>query len=246
MLELVPLPDRGRTFTGRRPIGLADRDRHGRLRLDAVARFLQDVAIADVDETGWGLPDHLWFVRRIRIDVLEPCREDREVEVVTWCSGLAAVAAGRRWSLRGDRGGRIEVDSVWIHLGPDQLPARIEGFGVYAEATGGRRVSTRTDLAGPAENGHRLAWPLRATDVDVHGHVNNAVHWQAVEHVLAGGAGPDPSRPLTARLDYREPLDLTDEPELAWSAGDESLDLALLVEGRPRAVARVTPAGSAG
>ena len=45
---------------------------HGRLRLDAVARFLQDVAIDDVEETGWGMPEHLWFVRSIRTDVLEP------------------------------------------------------------------------------------------------------------------------------------------------------------------------------
>ena len=63
---------------------------------------------------------------------------------VTWCSGLAAIAAGRRWSVAGDAGGRIEVDSVWIHLDPDQRPARIEGFGVYAEATGGR---ARVDAA---------------------------------------------------------------------------------------------------
>ena len=33
----------------------------------------------------------------------------------------------------------------------------------------------------------RSPWPLRATDIDLHGHVNNAVYWQAVEHVLAVG-----------------------------------------------------------
>jgi acyl-ACP thioesterase len=239
MHELVPIPDRGRTFAGRRRVRLADRDARGRLRLDAVARFLQDVAIEDVDETGWGLPEHLWFVRRIRVDVLTPPLEDREVGLVTWCSGLGAVAAGRRWSLTGDRGGRIEVDSVWIHLGPDQQPARIEGFDLYAEATGGRRVSTRTDLPGPPEDAPRSPWPLRASDVDVHGHVNNAVHWQAVEDLLARGRGPDPREPLSARLDYREPLDLGDGLELAAAGDAERLDVAFLVEGSPKAVAMV-------
>jgi len=237
MLELVPRPGRGRTYTGRRPIGLADRDRHGRLRLDAVARFLQDVAIEDVGETGWGAPEHLWFIRRVRVDVLVPLVGDREVELVTWCSGLAALAAGRRWSVTGDRGGRIEVDSVWIHLDANQQPARIEGFGIYAEATGGRRVSTRTDLPGPPPGGPRTPWPLRATDVDVHGHVNNAVHWEAVEELLLGGTGPDPGRPLGARLDYREPVEPTDGLELAAAADGDRLDVAYLVSGRVKAVA---------
>jgi hypothetical protein len=37
----------------------------------------------------------------------------------------------------GDRGGRIEVDSVWIHLDADQRPTRITHFDAYAEAAGG-------------------------------------------------------------------------------------------------------------
>ena len=83
------------------------------------------------------------------------------------------------------------MDSVWIHLDSDGRPARIEDFGVYAEATGGRSVSTKLALAEPVEPEVVVPWPLRATDVDRHGHVNNAVHWQAVEHVLPSG-GPDP------------------------------------------------------
>ena len=108
----IPIPSVGRTFAATRAVRLADMDEHGRVRLDAVARFLQDVAIDDVQETGWGVPDHLWFVRRIRIEVRAPLLEDRDVRLVTWCSGLAAIAAGRRWSVEGDRGGRIEVDST--------------------------------------------------------------------------------------------------------------------------------------
>ena len=217
-------------------------DASGRLRLDAVARFLQDVAIDDVQETGWGMPDHLWFVRRIRVEVRAPLVEDREVELVTWCSGLAAIAAGRRWSVRGDRGGLIEVDSVWIHLGADQRPARIGSFGVYEEATGGRPVSTRLELPVPGPGASRVPWALRATDVDLHGHVNNAIYWQAVEEVLEGSR-VDVREPLVTELDYRDPIDLSDPVELVTLAGEDGIGLGFHVGERLCAVARISRLG---
>jgi acyl-ACP thioesterase len=236
----LPRPEHGRTYTTRRRIRLADMDERGRLRLDSVARFLQDVAIEDVSETGWGTPDHLWFVRRIRVEVREPFLSDREVELVTWCSSLAAIAAGRRWSVTGTAGGRLEVDSVWIHLGPDQRPARIEGFDLYAEATGGRPASTRLELPAPGDGATRRPWPLRASDVDLHGHVNNAVYWQAVEDALR--AGPiEPARPLVAELEYRDPVDLADRLELVTASVGEALAIGFDVDGDVRAVGRVAP-----
>jgi len=235
----VPRPDSARSHAGSRLVRLADVDSSGRLRLDAIARFLQDVAIEDVEETGWGMPEHLWFVRRIRVDVTVPFAHDREVELVTWCSGVAAVAAGRRWSLAGDAGGRCEVDSVWIHLGPDGRPARIGDFGPYGVAAAGRRVSARAELPVP-DTDERRPWPLRRTDVDLHGHVNNAVYWQAIEELLPV-LGPDPAKPLRAWLDYREPLDLGDELELTPTRDGRILDVGFVVGESVRAVARIEP-----
>ena len=183
----IPPPSLGRTFAARRRPRLSDMDAAGRLRLDAVARFLQDIAIDDVEETGWGTPEHLWFVRSICIDVVEPFVGDTEVELTTWCSGVAAIAAGRRWALQADVGGRIEVDSVWIHLDAEQRPARIEDFGVYGEAAGDRHVSTKLTLPDSSVRRTAYAMAVEDTEVDLHGHVNNAVHWQAVEHVLPDG-----------------------------------------------------------
>jgi len=205
-------------------------------------RFLQDVATDDVDETGWGAPDHLWVVRHARVDVLEPVLEGGDVVLLTWCSGTASLAAGRRLSLAGERGGRVEVDSVWVHLGADSRPARIEDFDVYAEAGAGRLVSTRLELSGPPPEAERIPWPVRAADLDVMGHVNNAVYWQAVEQCL-GTMPLDVRGSLRVRLDHRHPVDLGDDVELAFAWADGSSTVAFVVRGLVKAVARVDELG---
>ncbi len=230
-------PTGARAFTTRRRVRLSDMDADGRLRLDAVARFLQDAAIDDVQETGWGTPEHLWVVRRIQVDVPVPLLYDREVEIVTWCSGVAAIAAGRRWSVTGDAGGSAEIDSVWIHLDPDQRPARIGDFGPYATAAGSRKTSTKLVLPDPPGDALRRPWPLRSTDLDAHGHVNNAVYWQAFEDRLAR-AGTSLAVPHRALLDYREPIDLGDEIELVdFSPDGERCSVAFVLGDRVKAVA---------
>ncbi|MGH3064849.1 MAG: acyl-[acyl-carrier-protein] thioesterase [Gaiellaceae bacterium] len=240
MEPLVPPPGSGRIFRTAARIRLSDMDASGRLRLDAIARYLQDAATDDVEETGWGAPEHLWVIRSVRIELVSPCVDDRRLEIATWGSGFSALAAGRRWSLEGDQGGRIEVDSVWIHLGPDARPARIgEGFDAYLEAAAGRRASTTLTLPAPPDEAPRTMWPLRMTDVDVLGHVNNAAYWQAVEHCLADGNSVDPGRPLRARLDYRHPIDLGEVVELVVSREKGCAGIAFVSGGVAKAIASV-------
>jgi len=237
-VELVPIPTTGRTFRSTRRIRLSDRAEDGRLRLDSVARYLQDVAMDDVDETGWGAPDHLWVMRHIRIEVVSPPVDDDRVELSTWCSGTASVAAGRRMSLVGDRGGRIELDSVWVHLGPDARPARLVGFDAYAEAADRRVVSTKLELQEPSEGVRRVRWALRLTDVDLLGHVNNAAYWHAVEELLSL-QGPDPRQPLRARLEHRHAIDFGDEVDLVSDLRENGLAVAFTVGDVARAIASV-------
>jgi acyl-ACP thioesterase len=237
---LSETPDVGRIFRTRRRVRLGDMDETGRVRLDALARYLQDAAIDDVDETGWGTPEHLWVLRCIRVDVLRPLLVDRAIELETWCSSMAAVAAGRRWSIVGDRGGAVEVESVWIHLGPDARPVRLDGFGIYAESTLGRPASTKLDLPDPAPGLPRAPWPLRPSDLDLAGHVNNAVYWQAVE-MRQKLSGFDLERPYRALLDYRHPIDLGERVDLVEVADDGRLDVSFLVADVVKAVGRIEP-----
>ena len=218
-------------------------DQTGRLRLDAIARYLQDAATDDVEETGWGAPDHLWVLRSIRVDVESPCLDDREVAITTWGSGFSALAAARRWSLTGDAGGVIEVDSVWIHLGPDARPARIgEGFDAYRDAAQGRSASTRLELPDPPPDATRTPWPLRMTDLDLMGHVNNAAYWKAVEDRLFIEGG-NLRCPYRARFDYRHPIDLGEKVELAEFDHGDGEGFAFVTDGVVKAVAVVEPIG---
>ena len=50
----IQRPHGARAYSTHRRVRLSDMDAGGRVRLDAVARFLQDAAIDDVEETGWG------------------------------------------------------------------------------------------------------------------------------------------------------------------------------------------------
>jgi acyl-ACP thioesterase len=167
--------------------------------------------------------------------------QDREVSLTTWGSGFAALAAARRWSVVGDRGGSIEVDSVWIHLGPDARPARIgDGFDDYRESAQGRSASTRLRLPDPPADAPRTPWPLRTTDIDLMGHVNNAAYWKAVEDRLRT-SGLDLRLPYRACLDFRQPVDLDDELELAEFSPDGGYGVAFIVDGVVKAVALVQP-----
>jgi acyl-ACP thioesterase len=222
----------GRTFAAARPIRLSDVDEQGRLRLDAVARYLQDVAADDVLDAGWSPDEHIWVVRRTEVEVRQPFLDDTRVELVTWCAGTAAAAAARRTTVTGDRGGRVEAEMIWIHLGRDLQPERLgERFlAVYGASAAGRRASTRLGLPPPPPETQRVTWQVRSTDVDRLGHMNNAAYWAAVEELWSGRL----RAPARLVLEYRSPIDRF-EDVCVGQAGD-SLWLTVADDVRAAAV----------
>ena len=68
LTELIDPPARGRVFAQTARAGLAECAPSGRMRLDALARWLQDVAYADVEDAGVA-DTAVWVVRRTRMRV---------------------------------------------------------------------------------------------------------------------------------------------------------------------------------
>jgi len=167
-----------RRFRTRRRISLSDTDATGRLRLDAIARYLQDVASEDWLDAGFDHDSHVWVVRRTELEVQEAFRPEDGIELATWCSGVAGSAAARRYSVRGDAAGRVEAESIWIHLDHDLRPKRLDErfHELYGSSAGGRRAPTRFTLPAP-DTVDGKPWSFRATDIDRLGHVNNAAYW---------------------------------------------------------------------
>lgn len=239
---LVERPERGRVFSACRRVRLSDADANGRLRLDAIARYLQDVATDDVHETSWGAPDHFWLVRRSLVQQLRPVSIEELVEAKTWASGTGSSSASRRTTLAGDRGGLIEAESVWVHLGPSLRPERMRGGDFdkfYALSTNGRKISPRLELPDPPDDAERSPWPLRLSDLDMMSHLNNATYWKAVEEAASRHA-VSLEGPFEAVLEFRQPIDLEDEVELLYSpVAGGGFELALAAGGTIRAVARI-------
>jgi acyl-ACP thioesterase len=239
--DLVPPPRSGRCFRGTRRVRLADADPRQRLRLDALARLLQDLGNDDMADAGLD-PSSPWVARRTVVEAPRWPRLGERLVLETWCGGFGPRWAERRTSVTAEGSdASVEVAALWVHLGLDDRPAPLpdDFVSTYGEATEGRTVSARLrHRAGPGPEVAARPWPLRSSDLDVLDHVNNAATWQAVEDEL-WRQGVVPAR---AELEYRDALDPGDDVVLQSEAGEREVRLWLTVADEVRASATVVPA----
>jgi acyl-ACP thioesterase len=231
-LALVP-PGAGRQYRATRLVRLSDVLPTGEARLDALARYLQDVAADDGRDAG--IANHMaWLVRKTVIGVRRRPRLEGPLDLVTWASGSGARWAERRTTISVLGDPVVEAASLWVcvdlaTMRPSRLPERF--WTMYGEAVGDRIVSSRLthpDLPVDPSRPER-PWPLRVADIDVIGHVNNAATWAAVEdevdHVARG------SQVVRAELEYRGPIDRSQATTLASQVEGQHMHVWLAAEG---------------
>jgi acyl-ACP thioesterase len=204
--ELVAPPQLGRKFTQTVRPGFADCAPSGRVRLDALACWLQDVAYADVEDAGLA-ESAVWVVRRTRMRVRRFPRFGERFDVSTFCSGLGRMWAERRTDIVccGESVADVEAVSLWVHLSPDDwrpIALTEQEIVTYGHPTLGRRVSARLRHPAPGAIEVSAPWAFRATERDIAGHINNAAYWQPLEEELLDARDPDS---IDVEIEYRAP-----------------------------------------
>ena len=221
MMELVSRPEHGRRYSANRTVRVSDAGPDGALRLDGVARYLQDVATDDWVDSGFSTED-IWVVRRAYVELANGGRWPRyneEVTAVTWCAGTGPAWAERRTDLEVEEQVVVRATALWVLVDELGRPLRLEDRfqEVYGEASGGREASrkvpsapTADDLAAP--NVSSQPWAVRKADIDVVGHVNNAAIWSAVVEAAPPGL-------RTVDLVHHGALDAEGSVSLCWWPG---------------------------
>jgi acyl-ACP thioesterase len=219
---------------------LGDVTAEGRLRIDAIGRYLQDVARDD--SAGSGISNPMgWVVRRSYLEVAQAPVFQELVQLRTWCSGYGSRWAERRTTITGECGGHIETVTLWVHVDPTTgRPARLgeDFFRLYGEAAQGRAVDARLPTEGAVpEAASRLPWPWRRADFDILGHVNNAAYGAALEEAMAV-AGWSPAA-WRAEIEYRDAVQPGSPGELVLVVDGEVLRAWIRSDGRTACTARI-------
>jgi acyl-ACP thioesterase len=234
-------PAQGRVFTSARLVQSTEVTPAGRLRLDALARYLQQAAEDDVSEAGWD-SSYLWLLRRVALAVRGfPAHRER-ISLRTYCSATGPRWAERTTTVSGAGGDLIQSTAIWVAVSADGRPVPLdESFQrVYGPSAGGRQASARLTHPGLPGSAAGRPWPLRTADFDTAGHVNNAVHWAAVEDELAGLDW----LPGRAELEYHRPILPGAEPELV--TGREPGELRAWLRQGPQRLASAWLTAAAG
>lgn len=198
-----------------------DFDRYGRMQPAAMLDIFQDLAIAHAEELGIGRAAMLeknvvWVVIRTKLQVLQDPTPGEVVNVHTWPHSLSRFSFIRDFSMRNEAGEElVKATQEWVLMDFDtrkfcSAKDAYTGPHDFEEARAfGKRPRKLKDF--DAEGAPALIIVPRFADIDVNGHVNNAVYGDYVVNAL----NPGPEGAIgTFQIDYRhealpgEPLEM--------------------------------------
>ncbi|MEC3958482.1 acyl-ACP thioesterase domain-containing protein [Nocardia sp. CDC153] len=241
---LAPVPTSGHIFDVTRRLGTVDMDEHQYLRVDGIARHLQDAGVDHLIHCD-ALESHPhWICRRTVIDVLRPVTWPSQLRIRRWCSGISPRWCTMRVRIDSDTGGLIETEGFWIHMNKDTMaPSRVadEFFDLMCTTTDDHRLRWRQWLDAPLPATPGTRFPLRRTDTDHFQHITNTAYWHAV-HEFTADTPELTQSPHRFVLEYNKPIRYGEALDIHTSRTDDTVTLWFAVDGDTRAIAQLRPA----
>ncbi len=183
-------------------------DRHGRLKLRTFFDYAQEVAGSHATALGCGLEALLarrqaWVLSRIRVRFHQYPSIGELVTMKTWPSGFDHLFARREFELvNADGALLVEATSFWLFLDTEhmrilnavkeigELMPDNSALPVHFAEVGKLATPTAGDLA---------EFPIRETQIDLNGHLNNAEYAAFIQDMLGEG-----SRPAELQVNYQK------------------------------------------
>ena len=214
-----PIAQSGRKFSTSRKVRLGDVTPKGRVRLDAVARYLQDIATDDSLDGNYSEP-HSWVVRRTQMWVTAFPKYLDEIALTTWCGALGSHWAERRTQIKCAGEVVIETAALWVRVDFKTMkPVALSQdlIALLSSATNGRKISSRLEIGKnlpdlTSNNATSQDWPIRFSDMDAVGHLNNAAYWEVLEEYLGANSGK--RAPLKATVEHHGAVDPGDKVQI--------------------------------
>ncbi len=217
MLDIREPLTTSRQFQLNRRVALSDTDPSGRLRIDACARYLQDVAAfdaidADISEMG------NWVLRENNILVSALPVYGQAINSKTYLTG-----SGRAW---------VERTSVITDLESGTRLIAAKAIWVLTRSSSGAPISVPEilyEIYGPLALQHKISirsakkqsvpheaspidWQIRYSDQDILHHLNNATYLEVLEEVMHQRKITISSdQPMTCKVTYRESTSYEDQ-----------------------------------
>ena len=184
----MPVPDEGYVYQTGWRLATSDIDEHRRLRLDGVARYIQEVGAEHLADAELAEVHPHWIVLRTVIDVIEPIEIPSDITFRRWCAGLSSRWCNMRVQLEGAEGGRIETEGFWICMNKDTLtPSRLTDYCVerFGSTTEDHRLKWRPWVTEQIESGPNTS----VTPFPLAPHRYRPLRTRQQHHLLAWCAG---------------------------------------------------------
>lgn len=167
-------------------IDLFDIDYQFKLRIEAVTRFFQEIAVFHSTGIGAG-PEVLlkrgvvWFLSRLEIEFFRYPTLGEDIHIVTWSRGFKGYKGYREYLIDSPKGKVARGSGVWLFFDfvrkrIIKVPAEISGlYEIEQEKWFDNEIDDWMSC-GRIEPEHEMEISLRYSDFDVNGHVNNTVY----------------------------------------------------------------------